>query len=63
MIGSYNNYYPSSNGIPSGNCRWYSLVYLVYKNGDLQGQGPGNRRVALGNLLGRLTFWENVGIR
>jgi len=26
-IGSYNNYHLSPNGIPSGNQRWYSLVY------------------------------------
>ena len=29
-IGSYNHYYLSPNGIPSGNQRWYGLVYLVY---------------------------------
>ena len=26
-IGSYNNYQLSPNGIPSGNQRWYGLVY------------------------------------
>jgi len=26
---SYNHYYLSPNGIPSGNQRWYGLVYLV----------------------------------
>jgi len=30
-IGSYNHYHLSPNGIPSGNQRWYGLVYLVYK--------------------------------
>jgi len=30
-IGSYNDYHLSPNGIPSGNQRWYGLVYLVYK--------------------------------
>jgi len=29
-IGSYNHYHLSPNGIPSGNHRWYGLVYLVY---------------------------------
>jgi len=29
-IGSYNDYHLSPNGIPSGNQRWYGLVYLVY---------------------------------
>jgi len=29
-IGSYNNYHLSPNGMPSGNQRWYGLVYLVY---------------------------------
>ena len=28
---SYNHYHLSPNGIPSGNQRWYGLVYLVYK--------------------------------
>jgi len=27
MIGSYNNYHLSPNGIPSSNQRWYGLVY------------------------------------
>ena len=31
MIGSYNDYHLSPNGIPSGNQRWYGLVNLVYK--------------------------------
>jgi len=31
-IGSYNNYHLSPNGIPSGNRRWYGLVYLVDMN-------------------------------
>jgi len=31
-IDSYNNCHLSPNGIPSGNRRWYGLVYLVYKN-------------------------------
>ena len=30
-IGSYNNYHLSPNGIPSGNQRWYGLVYVLYK--------------------------------
>jgi len=30
-IGGYNNYHLSSNGIPSGNQRWYGLIYFVYK--------------------------------
>ena len=30
MIGSYNHYHLSPNGIPSGNQGWYGLVYLVY---------------------------------
>jgi len=30
-IGSYNDYHLSQNDIPSGNQRWYGLVYLVYK--------------------------------
>jgi len=30
-IGSYNDYHLSTNNILSGNQRWYSLVYLVYK--------------------------------
>jgi len=29
-IGSYNLYHLSPSGIPSGNQRWYGLVYLVY---------------------------------
>ena len=29
-IGSYNLYQLSPNGIPSGNQRWYGLVYLEY---------------------------------
>jgi len=29
-IGSYNLYHLSPNGIPSGNQRWYGLVYLEY---------------------------------
>jgi len=29
-IGSYNHYHLSQKGIPSGNQRWYGLVYLVY---------------------------------
>jgi len=40
MIGSYNNYHLSPNGIPSGNRRWYGLVYLVYKNADSPGARP-----------------------
>ena len=32
MIGSYNNYHLSSNGIPRGSQRWHGLVYFVYKN-------------------------------
>ena len=30
-IGSYNHYHLSPNGIPSGNRRWYGLVYILYK--------------------------------
>jgi len=30
-IGSYNDYHLSPNDIPSGNQRWYDLVYLGYK--------------------------------
>jgi len=26
-IGSYNNYHLSPNGMPSGNQRWYGLIY------------------------------------
>jgi len=29
-IGNYIQYHLSPNGIPSGNQRWYGLVYLVY---------------------------------
>ena len=29
-IGSYNHYHLGPNGIPSGNQKWYGLVYLVY---------------------------------
>jgi len=32
-IGSYNHYHLSPNGIPSGNQRWYGLVYIYYANG------------------------------
>jgi len=42
MIGSYNNYHLSPNSIPSGNQRWYGLVYLVYKWLVNLGQGLGN---------------------
>jgi len=28
MIGSYNNYHLSPNGIPRGSQRWYGLVYF-----------------------------------
>jgi len=30
MIGSYNHYHLSPNGIPRGNQRWYGLVYLIH---------------------------------
>jgi len=30
-IDSYNDYHLSPNGKPSGNQRWYGLVYLIYK--------------------------------
>jgi len=29
MIGSYNHYHLSPNGIPRGNQRWYGLVYFI----------------------------------
>jgi len=29
MIGSYNHYHLSPNGIPRGNQRWYGLVYYI----------------------------------
>jgi len=63
MIGSYNDYHLSPNGIACGNQRWYGLVYLVYKGLVNLGQCPGNNRVALGTLLGRVTFWEYVHIK
>ena len=31
MIGSYNYYHLSPNGIPSGNEMWYGLVYIRKK--------------------------------
>ena len=31
MIGKYNNYHLSPNGILSGNQRWYRLLYMVYQ--------------------------------
>ena len=60
MIGSYNNYHLSPNSIPSGNQRWYGLVYKYLVN---LGQSPGNSCVALGTLLGRVSFRENIHIR
>jgi len=42
MIGSYNDYHLRPNGIPSGNQRWYGLVYLVYKYLVNLVQGLGN---------------------
>jgi len=29
MIGSYNHYHLSANGIPRGTLRWYGLVYFI----------------------------------
>ena len=58
MIGSYNNYHLSPNGIPSGNRRWYGLVYLVYKNAGLPRARLRKQESSLrysirqGNLLG-----------
>ena len=63
MIDSYNNYHLDPNGIPSGNQRWYGRVYVVYKRLVNLKQGQGNDRVALGTLLGRVTFREYIGIK
>jgi len=49
-IGSYNNSDLSPNGIPSGNQRWYGLVYLGYKwlvNSELIGKGHIRKKTAL----------------
>jgi len=58
-IGSYNNYHLSPKGIPSGNQRCYGLVnkWLINLERSLE-----NCRVALGTILGRVTFWENIHI-
>jgi len=40
-IGSYNHYHLSPNGIPSGNQRWYGLVYFIQIAGQ-PGSGLGN---------------------
>ena len=34
MIGSYNHYHLSPNGIPSGIQRWYGLVYIIHMAGN-----------------------------
>jgi len=39
MIGSYNNYHLSPNGKPSGNQRWYGLVYKWLVSHGLIGKG------------------------
>jgi len=57
-IGSYSHYHLSSNGIPSGNPRWYGPGYLVYKYLVNLGQGLEHSRVVLGTLQGRVTFRE-----
>jgi len=48
----------AQNGISSGKQRWYGLVYLVYKWLVNLGQGLGKNGVALGTLLGSVTFGE-----
>ena len=55
-MGSYNDYYLSPNDIPSGNQRWYGLVYLIYNRLVNLAQGQGTNRVASGTLLGRVSF-------
>jgi len=45
-IGSYNHYHLSPNGIPTGNQRWYGLVYFI--------QIAGKPRIRPRQLLGSL---------
>jgi len=45
-IGSYNHYHLSPNGIPSGNQRWYGLVYFI--------QIAGKHRIGPRELLSSL---------
>ena len=58
MIAHDNGYHLSQNGLPSGNQRWYSPVYLVYKRLVNLGLGQRSSRVASGTLLGGVTFRE-----